>query len=79
MGHEMLSCIRVITRGLYQINNRMQWSSVFSMQFCFQLGVWKMVTYLRCVDTLEDRAGAEETNRMTGCELGNARGGVMAH
>jgi hypothetical protein len=34
-------------------------------------------TYLRCVDAQEVRAGAERTDRTTGCGSSNAQGEVM--
>ena len=38
-----------------------------------------MNAYLRWVEAPEARAGMQWIDRMTGCELSNARGGVMAH
>jgi len=61
------SSIIVLTWHLYRMNNCMQWSSVLSMVSRFMVRVKKLNAYLRCVDAQEARAGAEGTDRMTGC------------
>jgi len=62
---------------MYRMNNCTQWSSVFTMVLRSKLRVEMVNAYLRCVDALEARAGAEGIDGTTGCGYSNARGGVM--
>jgi hypothetical protein len=58
------SSLRALTTHIYEMNNCMQWSPVFTIVVWFQLRVWKVNTYLKCVDVQKETAGAEGTDRM---------------
>jgi len=66
MSRGSLSIIRLVTQCLYSIHYNAPWRSVITVVLMFTLMVWKLNTYLRCVDAREARAGMEETNACAG-------------